>query len=438
MFRLRDPRWRWNLKNKYSIIMTMNKLSLFEKDKNWLRVSEDNKKIITVKATELRLSYQDIKQLIDISQDLEAWDEGNLIDFWPNIKDIRLKGKDLKTYIINSIKEKWNNLKIEPTDYTSFSPVSDFKKEDIKFVDIKEDRTILGDCPVASEKTRCCNLKTLDSVINCGYDCSYCTIQSFYKGGKVLFEKKLEEKLKKLNLDPNKKYHIGTGQSSDSLMWGNRENNLKLLFDFAKNNPNIILELKTKSNNILYLMENDVPKNIICTWSLNTQTIVDNEEHLTASLKERLDAAKKIHDKGILVGFHFHPMVYYKGWETEYKEISKNIIKNFNPQNVALISIGTLTFIKPVIKQIRSRDFKTKILQIPLADAEGKQSYTIDIKREMFTSLYNSFLPWHNKVFFYMCMEDKNLWMDVFNREYKTNEEFEEDMINNYFTKIKY
>ena len=39
-------------------------------------------------------------------------------------------------------------------------------------------------------------------------------------------------KLKNLNLEQNKTYHIGTGQSSDSLMWGNREGILDALFEF--------------------------------------------------------------------------------------------------------------------------------------------------------------------------------------------------------------
>jgi len=416
----------------------MSKIGQFESNKSWQRVLPEEKKFIERVSTDYLLSYQDIKQLIDITLDLDAWDEGNLKTIWPDVSDSKLKNKELKTYIMGQVKKSWNRLKLEPTDYKDFKPKSDFKKDDIKFEDINEDRTILGDCPVASEKTRCCNLKTLDSVINCGFDCSYCTIQSFYKGGKVLFEKKLEEKLEKIELDPKKRYHIGTGQSSDSLMWGNRENNLKLLFDFAKKNKNVILELKTKSSNIDYILENDVPPNIICTWSLNTTTIIKNEEHLTATLEERLISAKKVQEKGVLIGFHFHPMVYYKGWEDEYKELANNIIEMFDPKRTALISIGTLTFIKPVIKQIRERDFRTKILQIPLEDAEGKQSYTYDIKKKMFSTLYKTFKPWHKEVFFYMCMEDKNLWMDVFNREYKDNKEFEDDMINSYFTKIQY
>jgi len=60
------------------------------------------------------------------------------------------------------------------------------------------------------------------------------------------------EKLLNLKLDQNKTYHIGTGESSDSLMWGNREGILDALFLFAANNPNVILEFKTKSDNVKY------------------------------------------------------------------------------------------------------------------------------------------------------------------------------------------
>jgi len=103
--------------------------------------------------------------------------------------------------------------------------------------------------------------------------CSYCSIQSFYNQNTITFDSGFTQKLKNLQLDPNKTYHIGTGQSSDSLMWGNREGILDALFDFAFKNPNVILEFKTKSDNIKYFLENNVPKNILCTWSLNTNSI---------------------------------------------------------------------------------------------------------------------------------------------------------------------
>jgi DNA repair photolyase len=208
-----------------------------------------------------------------------------------------------------------------------------------------------------------------------------------------------------------------------------------LLF-LAKKYPNVILEFKTKSNNIKYLLENDVPKNIICTWSLNTQTIIDNEEHLTASLNERINSARALANKGVLVGFHFHPIVVYKNYLSEYKKIYNRLLKEFKSDEVVLISMGTLTFIKPVIKKLRERELKTKILQMPFETINGKKSYSLDIKKEMFKHCYNSFKPWHNKVYFYMCMEEHSLWKDVFGYEYCSNNQFEDFMLRNYMDKI--
>jgi spore photoproduct lyase len=219
-------------------------------------------------------------------------------------------------------------------------------------------------------------------------------------------------------------------------MWGNKHGILDALLEFARDNPNVILEMKTKSKNISYLLKQDIPRNIICTWSLNTQTIITHEEHLTASLSERMDAARKIADRGIIVGFHFHPMVYYDNWREQYGAILESLKQRFTPEEVAMISMGTLTFIKPVIRQIRKRRFNTKILQMPLVDADGKLSYPVETKVEMFSHTYNGLKGWHNRVFFYLCMENHRLWKPVFGRNYQSNKDFEAEMKKSYMEKI--
>ncbi len=413
----------------------MDKLSNFRDSSIWRALTPENRECIERCSTQLNLSHQNIKQIIDIARDFEMWGEKKLCDLDIEFtENSTLKQQQQK--FIKTVKAVWENLKTEPNSYKEFTPHSDFVTPQLE--ELKEDssRTILGKCPVASPKTRCCNLQTLDAVINCGYDCSYCSIQSFYSGGKVFFDKDLKSKLASLEIDPKKKYHIGTGQSSDSLLWGNRDGILESLNSFARDNQNVILELKTKSKNIDWLLNNDYSKNIITTWSLNPQTIIDNEEHLTVSLNERLNAAEKIAAKGRLVGFHFHPMVIYENYKVEYGALFEEIQKRFEPSQVALISFGTLTFIKPVLKKLRKRDFRSKILQMPLEDAEGKFSYPYSTKKEMFSFAYQSFKDWHHSLYFYMCMEDISLWSDVFGVEYRDNDEFENDMINSYFEKI--
>ncbi len=267
---------------------------------NFNKLDEPLQEFIEQKANSYRLSFQDLKALVDMAIDLNMWQEGSLIDIWEDKRD--------KKGTIKYIKSRYEDIKSKPKSYSNFKSIKGTKK--FKIEETKRDTLGFGQCPVASEKTRCCNLLTLDAVESCGFDCSYCSIQSFYNEGKVVFDTNFKERLKSLKLDRDKYYHIGTGQSSDSLMWGNRGGVLDGLFEFARENSNVILELKTKSDNIEYLLKNKIPKNVITTWSLNPQTIIDSEEHFTASLEKRIESARAIASKGNLVGFHFHPILY--------------------------------------------------------------------------------------------------------------------------------
>ncbi len=406
---------------------------IVNQNRNFYKLSEKEREFLRELFISLYLSSQDLKKLIDIAIDLKMWREGSIIEIVPKIESGDNK-KAIKQKFFRELESRIEKLRLNKNySFTLKKP----KQEKIKITQEKKDSFGFGLCPVASPKTRCCNLLTLDAVESCGFDCSYCSIQSFYNQNRVIFDENFNEKLQNLRLDPNEIYHIGTGQSSDSLMWGNRYGVLDALVEFAKKNRNVILELKSKSDNISYFLENEIPKNIILTWSLNPQIVIDSEEHLTASLEERLNSAKKVAKRGIKVGFHFHPMVYFKGWREEYKKIFDYLLENFSPKEVILISLGTLTFIKPVIKKIRTREFESKILQMPLVDSDGKFSYPKEIKLEMFKFAFNSLKEWKNEVFFYMCMENHNLWREVFGYEYPTNETFEMDMKLNYISKIR-
>ena len=393
------------------------------------RLDEAERGALKAAALRYRFTFQQFKQLAEMAIDFRMWDEA------PVSQILAQEYPDRKA-AFEAVRRRHEALRGAPADYRNFD-AGKHPAPKFSFTEKKDDTLALGMCPVASPNTRCCNLMTLDAVESCGFDCSYCSIQSFYNEGRIGFDANLAEKLEKLELDPDVTYHIGTGQSSDSLMWGNRAGILDALFAFARQNPNVILELKSKSDNVAYLLENEVPRNVVCTFSLNTPTVVEKEEHLSAPLHRRLAAARALADNGVLVGFHFHPIVRYEGYLDEYGAVYAEVLERFSPDEVVMVSLGTLTFIKPVIRQLRERAFKSKILQIPMADANGKFSYPLEVKREMFRHAYDAFSPWHGRVFFYLCMEDHSLWRDVFGYEYATNDHFEEEMLRAYTEKIR-
>ena len=164
------------------------------------------------------------------------------------------------------------------------------------------------------------------------------------------------------------------------------------------------------------------------SWSLNTATIIENEEHFTASLDERLAAARSVADRGIKIAFHFHPMVYYREWREDYGDLALQVTARFAPEEVAFVSFGSVTFIKPIVKAIRERGRPTKMLQMELVPGpKGKLSYPDTIKREQFRHIYTSFASWHGQVYMYLCMEKAELWESTFGFVYESNDEFETD-----------
>ena len=79
------------------------------------------------------------------------------------------------------------------------------------------------------------------------------------------------------------------------------------------------------------------------SWSMNTDYIIQTEEHKTAS-SQRLVAIEKVVNAGYLVGLHFDPMIYYDNWELDYMRLLDSCYQVLPKDQIAWISIGSLRF----------------------------------------------------------------------------------------------
>ncbi len=411
------------------------KFADFSQNRLFQSLDSDTQNFIRRTGEIYRLTFQELHQITKISIDFNMWGELSFEERWKKF-EITHRGKNghAKKAILKDIQNDWQSLKNQPSVYQQDAP----KVRSVvrKVQENSGADAVYGMCPVASKKTVCCNLRTIDAVQGCGLGCSYCSIQTFYEQGAIGIESNLADKLANIELDPSRNYHIGSGQSSDSLALGNRNGVLDAQLNFARKHPNIILEFKTKSKQVAHLLSIDLPPNIFVCWSLNPQTIIDHEEHFTASLEQRLDAARQVADHGVIIGFHFHPIVYYEGYEKDYTDIINTILDKFSPQEIGMISLGTLTFIKPAIKNLRALGISSKVLQIEMEDSAGKLSYPFYIKEKIFGTIWRAFESWHDKVFFYFCMEKRELWESVIGTCYQSNDEFEKALFRSVSAKM--
>jgi spore photoproduct lyase len=377
-----------------------------------------------------RFSFQELRMVSQAGRDLEMWREGSLQEVWTQAEaTVSGAGRERKKALLRELDRRMVELAGGEKTYPahSKSPLGGPARQTVRLEESATERALFGRCAAYSDRTVCCGLHTIDAVMGCAFSCSYCTIQTFY-GDVAEMQTDLAARLREIELEPDRLYHIGTGQASDSLVWGDRGGILDALLEFAAENPNVLLELKTKSDSVDALLARDIPANVVCSWSLNTNTIIRNEEHGAASLGRRLLAARSVAESGSRVAFHFHPMLYYRDWRGEYGDVVASLISDFSPEQVTFVSMGSMTFIRPVVQQIRKRGGETKVLQMEMVpDPHGKLTYPEEVKVEMFRHLYGAFEPWQENVFFYLCMETTAVWEAVLGRAYATNDLFERD-----------
>lgn len=373
-----------------------------------------------------RFTFQDLRAAAQAARDLEMWSEEPLERWWDRAETgARGEGRERKKVLLRNLEAHLAELARSEKRYPQEVP-SSHPRRHLHLEEKDSSGAVFGRCPAYSEHTVCCGLRSLDAVRGCPFGCSYCTIQTFYDDTAEL-ETDLSRKLGEIELDPDRLYHVGTGQASDSLVWGNRGGILDTLLTFAARNPNVVLELKTKSDNVEDLLAREIPANVVCSWSLATETIICNEEHGTASLEKRLQSARRMAEHGCTIGFHFHPMVYYEGWRREYRDVADRLLSLFSPREVAFVSTGSMTFIRPVVTEIRKRGGSTKVLQMEMVqDAHGKLTYSDEVKTQLFGQLFGALEDWHGQVLFYLCMEDAAMWRSVFGVSPPTSESFEE------------
>lgn len=362
-------------------------------------------------AERYRLTLQQLRQVAQAARDLAMWREGSMRERWetletthPQPTDHRLRARQLVAALGAELAALARD-KRYPTE-----PLKGPPRRRVKLQQAPRQGPIEGRCPAYSERTICCGLHTLDAVTGCPFDCAYCSVQTFYGDRAELLED-LPARLAALPLEPGKFLHLGTGQSSDALVWGNSHGLLEQLFDFARERPWLLLELKTKSDHVDDLLRLSVPSNVVCSWTLAPEPMIVNEEHGTANLAQRLEAARAVADQGIAVAFHCHPMAHYVGWQADYQALAEDLMARFATAEVLFFSLGSMTLIRPVVSELRKRGGESKVLQMELTpDVHGKLSYPDATKIELFSHLYRALTPWHAEVFFYLCMEPRSVW----------------------------
>lgn len=275
----------------------------------------------------------------------------------------------------------------------------------------------MSTCP-GSDGMVCCNYFVINFGYGCLFDCHYCFLQSYLNNPLLTVFGNLEDLFGELRAKVEKKnlhFRIGTGETTDSLVLEPWTGMAEALIDEFSSIENATLELKTKSSNVDTLLGLNHRGRTVISWSVNPERIMQEIETGTATIDERLDAAKRAAAAGYRLAFHLDPVIHYEGWEAEYHGLIDRIFSTVSPDSVAWISLGSFRYspgLKPVMQTRFPDDWLTKAEMIQGPD--GKYRYFRTIREEMYRSIRGKIESVDKRLFLYLCMETRRMWEDVF------------------------
>jgi spore photoproduct lyase len=280
--------------------------------------------------------------------------------------------------------------------------------------------TFLQHCPAGTTGMVCCNYLVVNFASNCPYDCSYCFLQDYLANNPLLQvysnpQDGLAELDGVLRAHRGRALRIGTGELADSLALDSLTDLSCELVPFFAARQNALLELKTKSDCIDNLLRLDPRDRVVVSWSVNAAGIVAKEESGTASLQERVNAARRVQDAGYLLGFHFDPLVAHDGWEEAYRQAVQTVFATLDTRRVAWVSLGSLRMTPRLKSTVRRRHQLGQILTGELVPgADGKER----VWRGLRLTMYRRMLSWLRAVDeqmpLYICMEPAGVWEKAF------------------------
>ena len=247
----------------------------------------------------------------------------------------------------------------------------------------------------------------------CPYNCVYCYLAYVYRkyGAFVKINvnyDKMIKQIEKFAANNSHKIHFNFGEMLDSLALDHITNLSTILVPLFKNINNIYLMMLTKSCNIDNLLKLEPNPQIVVSWSLNPQSIIEKYETGTASLNERINAAKQCQEHGYRIRFRIDPGILCNNWEIAYRSLIEKIFTHTEPEN---ITIGMLRLFKEHINLSMKAYNTSADLFNPLNETaeDGKLRYAFRQRTEFYRFLIDTILSYNKKASIGICRESKEI-----------------------------
>jgi spore photoproduct lyase len=225
------------------------------------------------------------------------------------------------------------------------------------------------------------------------------------------------KQLRKVSDNTNGHANFNMGEMLDSLSLDHITNLTIKLVPFVRQIPNAYLMMLTKSSNIDNLLTVEPNNHTVLSWSLNSQYIIDEYESGTASLAERIEAARTCQKYGYRIRYRIDPGLLCPDWQNQYTDLIRKALTVTTPENITLGMLRLLPGHFRFAVEVYGDNAKKLFSHIFTSGAsDGKLRYEPAKRLEFYNFLIDTIRSFNKNVSISLCRETPHIWQSLKNR----------------------
>jgi spore photoproduct lyase len=264
---------------------------------------------------------------------------------------------------------------------------------------------------------RCCPYYKLVPLSNgCPYTCTYCYLAFVYRNYASFIKININydsmfKQIRKALAGAGAKISFNMGEMLDSLALDHVSNLTTMLVPFFAGFSRGFLMLLTKSSNIDNLLAVEPNGQTVVSWSLNSRQMIEQYESGTASLSERVEAARQCQEHGYRIRIRIDPGILYPDWRAGYAALIQQTLSAVRPENVTL---GMLRLLPGHFRLAAGAygDSARKLWNhnFIAGASDGKLRYPPNERIEFYTHLVDVIRSFDKDVSISLCRETPEIW----------------------------
>ncbi len=239
---------------------------------------------------------------------------------------------------------------------------------------------------------------------NCLYNCEYCFLQGIHKTANIVIfvnnDDFMEAAYQKARQSDG--MYLSISYLSDLLAFEEMIPFNRRWFQFAHENPNIVIESRTKSDNYPAIRNIKPSTNIILVWSLTPTALARKHEIGCASFQNRLFQVATAIQDAWRVRIAFDPIIALEDWEMEYQHCIDTVFARIDPTKLEAVSIGLFRMYPGFLKYMKNDRPESTLLHYNFTETQKSLRYEDAIAthiRSKIAGMVREYLP-DSKIFF--------------------------------------